>query len=131
LENRWKLNNARSGGIMLLVKDDFVKYVNIINTECKYVPWFKISKYMYLLNISKDVVCSVVYIPPESSKYSSPDCFWDIECDWTSTLNNYCFMVDFNAIVGHLRDYLLNKYNMQQLWRYSTARHCWEVIVIW
>ena len=33
MKNRKKLTKTRSGGIMLVVKDDFVKYVKIINTD--------------------------------------------------------------------------------------------------
>jgi Tfp pilus assembly protein PilZ len=39
MKNRRKLSNTRSVGIMLLVKDECVKYVNIINTEL----WFRLS----------------------------------------------------------------------------------------
>lgn len=44
MKNRKKLHvtKTRSGGIMLhvVVKDDFVKYVKILNTDCKiYVLW--------------------------------------------------------------------------------------------
>lgn len=36
-KQRQKIPNTRSGEIMNDIKDDIVKYVNIINTDCKYV----------------------------------------------------------------------------------------------
>lgn len=32
-----------------------------------------------LLNFYEDLLCGVVYIQPEGSKYASPDCFLEIE----------------------------------------------------
>lgn len=37
MKNRKKLTKTRSSGIMLVVKDDIVKYIKIINRDCKYV----------------------------------------------------------------------------------------------
>lgn len=62
---------------MIAIKDDIVKYTNIINTDCKYVFWFKINKVIF--NTTEDPVFGVVYIPPERSKYSSNDCYTEIE----------------------------------------------------
>lgn len=77
MKNRKKLMKICFGGIMLVVKDDFVKYVKIINIDCKYVFWFKLSK--VLLNIKDDLLCGVIYILLEGSKYFFLDCFFDIE----------------------------------------------------
>lgn len=62
---------------MLVVKDDIVKYVKIINTDCRYVLWFKLSK--VILNTKDDLLCGGIYIPSKGSKYSSLDCFSDID----------------------------------------------------
>lgn len=37
IKNRKKLTKTRSSGIMLVVKDDIVKYIKIINRDGKYV----------------------------------------------------------------------------------------------
>lgn len=37
MKNRKKLTKTRSSGIMLVVKDDIVKYIKIINRDGKYV----------------------------------------------------------------------------------------------
>lgn len=36
IKNRKKLTKTRSSGIMLVVKDDIVKYIKIINRDGKY-----------------------------------------------------------------------------------------------
>ena len=41
MKNRQKLTYIRSGGIILEVKDVIVQHVTIINTDAKYVVWFK------------------------------------------------------------------------------------------
>ena len=76
MKNRQKLTNTRSGGIILAVRDDIAKHVKIINTDGKYVLWFKLEK--LLLNSKEDVLCGIVYIPPEGSKYVTTDCFFRI-----------------------------------------------------
>lgn len=67
---------------------------------------FKLSK--TLLNISEDAVCGLVYIPPEGSRYSSPDCFSEIEQEIINVESNckyLCLFGDFNARVGKMQDY--------------------------
>lgn len=42
----------------------------------------------------------IVYIPPENSKYSSPDCFLEIEQELltvSKNCNNICLVGDYNA----------------------------------
>lgn len=55
----------------MAVKDTLMKHVNIINTECKYVLWLQL-KNVCLANVD-NILFGIVYIPPENSKYSSPD----------------------------------------------------------
>lgn len=78
-KNRHTLSNVRSGGILVAIRESIVKYVHIIKTDCKYALWFKISKSLF--NTCEDVLFGVCYIPPEGSKYSSNDCFLEIEQD--------------------------------------------------
>lgn len=70
---RWRV---RSGGIIVAIKDNIAKHINVIDTDCKFIMWLKISKVLF--NVDKDVICGVVYIPPETSKYSSNDSFMEI-----------------------------------------------------
>lgn len=73
---RRKLTNTRSGGITKAARDDIVIYIKIIITDCKRV-WFKRDKVFLISN--NDLLRGDVYIPPEGSKYTSPDCFLEIE----------------------------------------------------
>lgn len=60
-----------------MVRDNIVKYIKIINIDCKYVFWFKLDK--MLLNFIDDLLCGVVYILFEGSRYVLFDCFIEIE----------------------------------------------------
>ena len=107
LKNRCKLSNVRSGGIALLFRDSLVKYVTVIKTDCAYISWFKMSKSLF--NIDEDIYFGVVYIPPEGSKYSSPDCYFEIENELIKVSREckyMCLMGDFNSRVGKLNDFI-------------------------
>jgi hypothetical protein len=54
------------------------------------------------------MILGIVFVPPEGSKYSSPESFLEIEHDFHKfSCNSYnvCLMGDFNARVGSLPDY--------------------------
>jgi exonuclease III len=76
-KNRAALSKVRSGGIALGVKDAISKHFTLVNNACKYVMWFRISKTLF--RKEEDIFLGIVYIYPESSKYTSPDCFSEIE----------------------------------------------------
>ena len=46
---------------MVAFKDSIVKYIEIVNTDCKYVFWFRVNK--SLLGTTEDAIFGVVYIP--------------------------------------------------------------------
>lgn len=107
MKNRHKLSNIRSGGIIVAIKDNIAKHINVIDTDCKFIMWLKISKVLF--NVDKDVICGVVYIPPEASKYSSNDSFMKIEQElfnFSKDSNYFCFMGDLNSRVGRLGDFV-------------------------
>ena len=88
----------------MAVRDDVAKHIKIINTDGKYVLWFKLEK--RLLNSKWDVSCGIVHIPLEGSKYVTTDCFLEFEEELISITNeSQCisFVGDFNARVGHLK----------------------------
>jgi hypothetical protein len=108
MKNREKLSKARSGGIILSVRENIVKHVKIIDTDCKYVLWFKVDK--IFLEYEADLICGIVYIPPEGSEFSSSAIFIEFEQELISVIKDYkhvCLMGDFNARVGHLKDYVM------------------------
>lgn len=126
MKNRKKFTKTRSCGIMLVVKNDIVKYVKTINTDCKYVFWFKLS--IFILNIKDDVLCGVICIPPKGIKYSSLDCFSDIEQEllsFTKDKENVCLMI--LILVGHLLDlytpdnYLMHVNNCEDIFLLDIA----------
>ena len=91
---------------MVAFKDSIVKYIEIVNTDCKYVFWFRVNK--SLLGTTEDAIFGVVYIPPEGSRYSTNDCFLEIEQELINITNgnNYvCLFGDFNSRTGHLEDF--------------------------
>ena len=91
---------------MVAFKDSIVKYIEIVNTDCKYVFWFRVNK--SLLSTTEDAILGVVYIPPEGSRYSTNDCFLEIEQELINITNgnNYvCLFGDFNSRTGHLEDF--------------------------
>ena len=101
-----QLSNTRSGGILVAIRNCLVKYVQIIKTDCKYVLWFKINKFIF--NTIEDVLFGVCYIPHEGSRYSSNDCFLEVEQELIKLVQDkkyVCLMGDFNARIGHMPDY--------------------------
>ena len=56
-KNRHTLSKTRSGGILVAVRDNIVKYVHVIRTDCKYVLWFKINRILF--DTVEDVVVRV------------------------------------------------------------------------
>ena len=106
LKNRHKLTRTRSGGIGLLVKNHIKQHISLVNTDCKYALWFKISK--TLCHTDEDILCSVIYIPPENTRYVNSDCFEDLEQSLIqigSSCKYVCLLGDFNARIGKLLDY--------------------------
>jgi len=65
--------------------------------------------YKNILNTENDLLLGFVYIPPKSSKFSSPESFYEIENDLINLLNfdDYiAFIVDFNAKTIESLDYI-------------------------
>ncbi len=71
LQNRKSMSKYKSGGIAVAVRTNISKHIRKINTDCKLVLWFTISK--NLTGLSDDVLCGAVYIPPVRTKYSVND----------------------------------------------------------
>lgn len=74
MKHRHELTNPRSGEIIVAVRNNIVKYREIMSTDV-----FRLKLDKFLLNtctcIHEDLLWGVVYIQPEGSKYASPDCF--------------------------------------------------------
>ena len=59
-------------------------------------------------NLNSDVLFGIVYLPPENTRYSSADCFTDIEqelMNFSKTSENVCLLGD-KSRTGRLKDYV-------------------------
>ncbi|MEW8547740.1 MAG: reverse transcriptase domain-containing protein, partial [Candidatus Thiodiazotropha sp.] len=106
--NRFKLSRYRSGGIVLLVKENISKYINTEKVSAsKLILWFTISGKITCFN--EDIHCGVVYIPPVSSKYAHDEPFTELEREilrYCSDSKHILLMGDFNARTGIKNDYV-------------------------
>jgi hypothetical protein len=63
-----KLNQEiNRGGIALGFKEQLSDKISPVETECRFVFWFKVSA--DLLNTNGDGLFGIVYIPPEYTSY--------------------------------------------------------------
>ena len=98
MKNRKTFACRKSGGIVLGYREKFEGDIEVIETENKFVLWCKISS--KLMKLNSDLLLGIVYIPPEYSRYSSPDAFSQIEneyLEFTEKFKNICLIGDFNA----------------------------------
>lgn len=72
-KHRKNCSKRKSGGIGIAYRKCLSNYISIIETESKLVIWFKISNQ---LTKQGDILCGVVYIPPEYSPYSVENPFF-------------------------------------------------------
>ena len=84
MKNRKKITKKRSGGIIVGFKDNLAKHIDIVNTDSKYVMWFKCSEQLF--KTDQPVFCGVIYIPPEYTKYCNRN-----TCLLQINLNIYVF----------------------------------------
>jgi uncharacterized membrane protein YobD (UPF0266 family) len=61
--------------------------IDIVNTDSKYVMWFKCSEQLF--KTDQPIFFGVVYIPPEYTKYSSEDAFGELQQEYFSFSNTY------------------------------------------
>ena len=104
--NDRKNSRRPSGGVAVLVRNEICKYVKILDTDLDFLLWFTIEK--ELIGTVQDILCCVVYIPPENSDYSNISMFETMEEDFIKVHNEelVCFMGDFNARTKDLSDLL-------------------------
>ena len=103
-KHRKALSKRKSGGIALAVKDSIRPYVSIIETESRLVYWFVISK---RYTKTDDILCGIIYVPPENSIYAVQDPFLEIQREidsFSNKHNNFCIFGD--ARTKLLKDYI-------------------------
>ena len=107
MHNRKQIARYRSGGIALLVKDEFVPFIHVHKSQNKLVLWFEISK--QILHINENLICGVIYIPPHASKYAHSDPYLELqnEVDRICVKSNHVLLLgDFNSRSANLCDYI-------------------------
>ena len=120
-KHRNNLAKRRSGGIALAYKKELGHFITVIDSPSKLVLWFTISK---RLTKSIDLLCGIIYIPPEGSDYSANFPYQDIECELyahTDKYQNILLFGDFNSRTKNLPDiieidpYICTRFNSQEL----------------
>ena len=98
----------KSGGVGVLIKDSLYKDIVFLDNSTENVLWFKLK--------NNNCIFGIVYIPPESSSYSSMDIFEHLErsiLDFNDKVDDcsFCIFGDFNARSGCLPDFVhIDKY---------------------
>ena len=103
-KNRKKFQR-KSGGILFIYKTSLKQDINFQITESEFVLWVKLN---FQTKYFDSLLIGCVYVPPEGSRYTSPDAFIDIENEMLSLKNNNtcCALFgDFNARCSNLLDY--------------------------
>ena len=70
-----------------------------------------------ILNCSSNILLGCIYLPPENTKYTSPDAMNEIESEMTSIADDCNFVSligDFNAKTGDLEDFTGKDENLSQ-----------------
>ena len=106
MQPRKQKYQRKSGGICLLVKDEYSKYIKVVETSSDYIFWARISG--KFVNLNEDVLLGIMYVPPNQSKYLNEDEFMTLEMEVTSMCSQYSYVIltgDINARTAELRDF--------------------------
>lgn len=109
--NRQCISRYRSGGIALIVKENLLPYIKVDQSKSsKLILFFTISKRIYSVdNHDDDLVCGIVYIPPQGSKYATDDPYLEIQEElfrYCSDMKHVLLFGDFNSRCKTLPDYV-------------------------
>ena len=106
MKNRRKYGRIKSGGIAFAYREEYERYISVHESESKFILWVEISK--ELTKQEENLFIGVVYIPPESSRYSSRDAFNEIEDEILEIMVRNKFVLlagDFNSRTGDCADF--------------------------
>lgn len=88
------------------VRQNLIKFVELVDTHSEYIAWIKISKQFH--GLDKDILIGNVYIPPQDSRFFNDDEFEFFEQEIASACSRddyVCILGDFNAQTGELADF--------------------------
>ena len=114
-KHRNNTSKRKSGGIAIGFKNDICQFVHVIETESRLVYWFTISK---RYTKCEDILCGVIYIPPENSEYANETPYNEIQQELDNFTNKYstiCLLGDFNSRCKQIRDYILPDIDILEL----------------
>ena len=60
MKNRFTFKRVKSGGIILAYKTELSNFVNIVESESKYILWFTLNKSLF--HLPQDVLFGIVYV---------------------------------------------------------------------
>ena len=113
MKNRKKFGK-KSGGIVLAYKESYSNYIEVLESDSKFVLWFKLSG--EFCKEGKNIICGIVYIPPEGSPYFLPDTFDQVENEirnFSDECDYVCLIGDFNSRTASEPDFIdvnINEY---------------------
>ncbi|CAC5411896.1 unnamed protein product [Mytilus coruscus] len=105
-KNRKKISNYKSGGIALGYKKELENFIIPVETDSSFVFWFSVKK--DFLELKKDLIFGIIYIPPENTIYTSTDAFSEIELEYqkfNKNSNYICLVGDFNSRTANFIDF--------------------------
>ena len=103
----------KSGGIVIVYKTSLDLFLEFPKTDCEYVQWVRFKK--GLLFEENDVLLGCIYLPPENTRYTSPEAFDQIDEEFNNLISVSTFgalLGDFNAKTGKLKDYTIPDENL-------------------
>ena len=104
---RKKTSSRNSGGLCFAVKQELRPLVKEVESGSDHILWCKIDN--SILDKREDLYLGCVYISPEGSRYSSRECFFELEADLinvTCLSSNVIVCGDFNAYTNTCQDYI-------------------------
>ena len=93
------MSRTKSGGIGLAFKKQYEQFIHVKETESKLVLWFEISK---KLTKTSDILCGIIYILPENSKYAHNDPYFEISEELNSFSDKYELFYCLGTIIRGL-----------------------------
>jgi hypothetical protein len=102
LQNKEKNQKKKSGGIIVVFKNNLSKCLHFIKSDSEYVQWLEFTKCL-----NSDMLLGCVFIPPENSKYSSEEAFIEVEDEllfFSRDHKNIALAGDFNSRTSNVSD---------------------------